>query len=306
MRLLLSSAATAMVLATGAFADAHSSTIDSYELTETDFYASTFMGMRVYATESDLGDGNTVAANASAEWDDIGEINDLIITSDGDVAAVIVGVGGFLGIGEKDVALSMDSIQVRFEDGNMRNRFLVVNANAAMLEEAPAFEVMDETMAQEMEEAEAAAEEAEANADAATDENALTENAEAEAAEAEAETEMAEAGTMEDRPMLMAPQMEREGYTPMERDQLNSEDLTGMRVMGANDEDVGEVGEILMTDDGQVDRLVLDIGGFLGLGEHHIAVTPDELTFMTDASGAMTIFIDATQDALEAQPQYEG
>ena len=299
MRLLLSSAATALVMATGAYADAHSSTIDSYELTETDFYASTFMGMRVYATEADLGEGNTVAADASAEWDDIGEINDLIITSDGDVAAVIVGVGGFLGLGEKDVALSMDSIQVRFEDGNMRNRFLVVNANAAMLEEAPAFEVMDETMAEEMEEAEA-------NAEAATEEAAAETEEMAENAEAEAEQEMADATPMDDRPMLTAPAMEREGFTPMERDQLNSEDLTGMRVYGANDEDVGEISEILMTDDGMVDRLVLDIGGFLGMGEHQIAVTPDELTFMTDQDGAMWVYIDATQEALEAQPQYEG
>ena len=40
------------------------------------------------------------AANES-----IGDINDVLIDRDGKVAAVIVGVGGFLGMGEKDVAL---------------------------------------------------------------------------------------------------------------------------------------------------------------------------------------------------------
>jgi PRC-barrel domain protein len=40
------------------------------------------------------------AANES-----IGDINDVLIGSDGKIAAVIVGVGGFLGMGEKDVAL---------------------------------------------------------------------------------------------------------------------------------------------------------------------------------------------------------
>lgn len=44
--------------------------------------------------------------------DDIGEVNDVLIGQDGRVAAVVIGVGGFLGIGEKDVAVSMDSLQL--------------------------------------------------------------------------------------------------------------------------------------------------------------------------------------------------
>ncbi|HUG61649.1 MAG TPA: PRC-barrel domain-containing protein [Methylomirabilota bacterium] len=43
--------------------------------------------------------------------EDIGEINDVIVSQDGRVAAVIVGVGGFLGIGEKDVAVSMKALE---------------------------------------------------------------------------------------------------------------------------------------------------------------------------------------------------
>ena len=42
---------------------------------------------------------------------DVGPINDLIIDENGQVVAVIVGVGGFLGMGEKDVAIGWDSIQ---------------------------------------------------------------------------------------------------------------------------------------------------------------------------------------------------
>jgi hypothetical protein len=45
------------------------------------------------------------AANES-----IGDINDVLIGSDGKIAAVIVGVGGFLGMGEKNVALPFDQL----------------------------------------------------------------------------------------------------------------------------------------------------------------------------------------------------
>ncbi|MBI5263537.1 MAG: DUF4142 domain-containing protein [Bradyrhizobium sp.] len=43
----------------------------------------------------------------------VGEINDIILTTDGRIAAVVVGVGGFLGIGEKDVAIPFSQINIR-------------------------------------------------------------------------------------------------------------------------------------------------------------------------------------------------
>jgi hypothetical protein len=41
----------------------------------------------------------------------VGDINDVLISHDGKVAAVVIGVGGFLGIGEKNVALPYASLQ---------------------------------------------------------------------------------------------------------------------------------------------------------------------------------------------------
>ena len=45
--------------------------------------------------------------------DNVGEITDLVIGKDGQIAAVIVEVGGFLGLGEKAVAISWDAIERR-------------------------------------------------------------------------------------------------------------------------------------------------------------------------------------------------
>lgn len=56
--------------------------------------------------------------------------------------------------------------------------------------------------------------------------------------------------------------------------------LTGARVYGSGDEDVGEIGELLLTDDGKLDRAVIDVGGFIGIGEKPVAVNLDELTIM--------------------------
>jgi hypothetical protein len=53
-------------------------------------------------------EGKTVA---DANGENIGDINDVLVNEKGEVIAVLVGVGGFLGIGEKDVAVSMSALE---------------------------------------------------------------------------------------------------------------------------------------------------------------------------------------------------
>jgi hypothetical protein len=57
---------------------------------------------------------------------------------EGAVEGVVIGVGGFLGIGEKDVALAMEKIQVR-QDENDRAPQLITNATREELENAEEF-----------------------------------------------------------------------------------------------------------------------------------------------------------------------
>ena len=47
-----------------------------------------------------------------SDGESIGEINDVLVSQDGSVNAVIIGVGGFLGIGEKNVAVDMSALQL--------------------------------------------------------------------------------------------------------------------------------------------------------------------------------------------------
>ncbi len=81
--------------------------------------------------------GKSVKNRANDE--EVGSVEDLILDHDGKLVAVVVSVGGFLGIGDKDVALSWDSITVtndRFEDEIV----LHVDASEEALENAPEYE----------------------------------------------------------------------------------------------------------------------------------------------------------------------
>src|SRR3979411_1033187 len=48
----------------------------------------------------------------------IGEIMDVLVDRAGKATALIIGVGGFLGMGEKDVAVPFDAVQVASKDNN--------------------------------------------------------------------------------------------------------------------------------------------------------------------------------------------
>ena len=64
-----------------------------------------------------LGDWLLSTSVTSPDGQTIGSIKDFIITQDGQITAVILGVGGFLGIGEKDIAVDYSQLDIQY-DGN--------------------------------------------------------------------------------------------------------------------------------------------------------------------------------------------
>jgi sporulation protein YlmC with PRC-barrel domain len=67
----------------------------------------------------------------------IGEIMDVLVDREGKATAFIIGVGGFLGMGEKDVAVPFNAVQVTTKDNN--KWYLVMNSNKDALKNAKGF-----------------------------------------------------------------------------------------------------------------------------------------------------------------------
>jgi hypothetical protein len=103
--------------------------IDAQQDDET--LASTLIGTQVY----------------NAENQSLGEINDVLLAGDGRLKAVVVGVGGFLGIAERDVAVPWEALGVsRDEDQDLQLRLEV---RREQLEQAPEFTSVAERRAAE-------------------------------------------------------------------------------------------------------------------------------------------------------------
>jgi len=64
----------------------------------------------------------------------IGEIMDVLLSADGKVNALIIGVGGFLGMGEKDVAVPFGAVKHTVKDGKV---YLTLDTTKDALKAAP-------------------------------------------------------------------------------------------------------------------------------------------------------------------------
>jgi sporulation protein YlmC with PRC-barrel domain len=58
--------------------------------------------------------------------------------------------------------------------------------------------------------------------------------------------------------------------------------LTGLAVYNNNDERVGEINELIVGKDGKIESVVVGVGGFLGIGEHDVAVPFGKVKFMEE------------------------
>ncbi|CAN7667030.1 PRC-barrel domain-containing protein [Rhizobium sp. LjRoot254] len=365
MKRILATTALVVILSGGAaYAE-----MGNYTSQPTDINASQFIGQRIYAAETMPAD--SVQPGAEKDWADVGEINEVILDRSGKVNAVVLGVGGFLGMGEKAVAVPMTDVKFVKSGDGPDDFFLVVNTNKETLASAPAFVSAEEKAAQQAAAKDAATPvdpnatatdttmtaPADTTADATAAKPADTTTATADTAAKPADTTTAadtsaaktdttttaadttakkpadattamddnaaatdttttasttttsstQAMTDENRTRLTRPEITREGYLAAQATELTADKLTGARVYGPNDEDVGEINRIILDNNGQVDRVVLDIGGFLGVGEHQIAVTMDELNIVKNTKGDdFRVYIDANQANLKAQPEFKG
>lgn len=242
--------------------------------------------------------GEEIYNSSADDAETIGEVNDFVLDQDGSIGAVVVGVGGFLGIGQKNVAVNWDDLElVMGADGNQR---LVANLTREQLEAAAEFE-RSEWLASEAERANRDVMDPAVNAPLApAAPMAPAADPAAPAAAPAANQADPAAPVVEDRAAL-----DWNTYQPVQTSEVTAEELTGTTVYGAGDEDIGSIGDIILSDGGEVDAVIIDFGGFLGIGAKPVAVDFDNLTFLRDADGDLVLRTSLSREQLEAAPEYD-
>jgi len=79
----------------------------------------------------------------SSTGETVGDINDLVFNRQGHISTVVIGVGGFLGVGEKNVAVPFSALT--FNVGSNSERVIVIAVSKEALAAAPDFKATEKT-----------------------------------------------------------------------------------------------------------------------------------------------------------------
>jgi hypothetical protein len=91
-------------------------------------------------------------------------------------------------------------------------------------------------------------------------------------------------------------------------DAVLTKNLLGLKLTNANNDTVGEIKDLVIAN-GALSGYILSVGGFLGMGDHYVDVTPSSVAISYDANDKKWKgMINATKDQLKAAPEfkYEG
>ena len=260
--------------------------------------ASDVIGARIYASEAAI-DADAYAGVQDG-WNDIGEVNDIVLGRDGTVDAVLVDIGGFLGMGERQVAVDMAALRFVQDDAtDADDWFLVLQADRATLDTAPDWMMPGAATDGATDGSVDAG--ADVVAPEGTDQAATT--ADPNAAPGTME-DPAAAETLTQDPLTEGTTALPEGYAAVGPEELTSELLTGANVHDSTDAWIAEVSDLVLTTDGQITDVVLDVGGFLGMGAKTVAIPMDRLTVARTEAGDVTLWVDMTKDELKALPDH--
>lgn len=88
-------------------------------------------------------------------------------------------------------------------------------------------------------------------------------------------------------------------------DDLSSK-LVGLDVYNAKNQDIGQIKDVALNQNGQTQAYILSVGGFLGIGDHYVAVNPSQVKITyNDSDKKWHASMNATTDEVKAAPEFK-
>ena len=246
------------------------------------------------AAEGEVDAGKLIGQDVyDANGDKVGKIDSVMVDPNGEVNSVVIDVSGWLE-SEKLVSVEWSDLKTGEDDK------IVSSLTKDSAEAAAAYEYKDQNLRGQVltETGEPyVAADADAPADTTTDETA-TATADADA-DAPADTTADETAT------ATADAAATDNSAVINADgSLNASKLIGLDVQSPEDQKVGDIGEVVLDKEGQVEGVVVDVGGFLGIATHPVLLDWKDVT-LASQDGKDRAVVNLTKEKLEQMPAYE-
>jgi sporulation protein YlmC with PRC-barrel domain len=197
----------------------------------------------------------------------IGEINSVRIGTAGNVEAVIVGVGGFLGMGEREVAINWKDLTVA-DNGNK----VTLAMTKEQLKAMPEYKYPDASYRGRV------------YGDSGVRDTPATR----------------EVAASRDRTVTNT--TTRGDFNA--QGEISSNALIGATVKNANDETVGKVEDVFLDTTGGVKGLIVSVGGFLGMASHDVMMSWKDIK-VSRQKDKLVLMTPATKESLKSMPEYK-
>jgi sporulation protein YlmC with PRC-barrel domain len=208
----------------------------------------------------------------NAQNETIGEIKSIYIGKDGKVDSVMVGVGGFLGVGEREVRLAWSDLTV-----TNNGEKVTVNMTKDQLKAKPEYKYSDQTYRGQV----------------FTDTGPYKT---ADATRAPANSNMAAA------PAAASSTVSTGDFNAA--GEMSANALIGAKVRNEARDVVGEIQDVYVDTNGAIKTVIVSVGGFLGVGTKNVAVKWSDIKYGRDDKSVL-LTTNWTKDALKAMPDYK-
>lgn len=223
----------------------------------------------------------------NAEGETIGEIKSIYLTKDGKVDSVMVSVGGFLGVGDREVRIAWSDLKIT-DNGEK----VTVNMTKDQLKAKPEYRYRNEAWRGQVF--------TDTGPWAARPGDARPANDQL------AQTTRPPADRTTDRPATDRPSVAAATSTGdfNAAGEVSGNALIGATVRNDKRESVGKVEDVYVDNNGAIKTVVVSVGGFLGVGSKNVAVKWSDLKIARDDK-SLVITTNWTKDSLKAMPDYK-
>lgn len=221
--------------------------------------------------------------------EDMGTVSDLIIDKNGEIVAVVVGVGGFLGMGEKDVAIGWGHVT---KSGTGDDQELKIDVTRESLRAAPSFDARKSALRS----AEADQDRDQSTLRARSDRTRQSDTL----AATDPQRSRDQSGMHDNQSRMNA----QDYIDSVPVNGVQASNLIGAEVKTTGNENVGPVSDLIIDDKGQVVAVLVGVGGFLGMGERDVAIGWDDVT-RSGTADEPQLRINATREKLRSAPEFK-
>jgi len=226
--------------------------------------ASTNMGVSAVDAGKLVGE-NVLDSNGKT----VGEIESVIVDTKGKVTSVVLDVSGWL---ESEKRISVPWTDLKADaDGNIHSSLTKESAQAAA-----GYSYKDDVNRGKV----------------------LNESGQVYAADGKQEPTTADmSANNNDNNKTMSPALNADGS-------FNASKVVGLAVVNNANESIGKVSEVLLDNSGKVSGVIVDVGGFLGIGTHPVKLAWNQLK-LANQDGSLQAVVNMDKAALKQMPEYK-